>query len=116
VIRVYIAHQLRGDWDGNIRRAREFAYAAMRRGVMPVLPYVLLDGMLDDDVPEEREHGIRLDILQLLACDEFWLCGPRVSEGMQAELREAVRAGLAVRAYATVDDVLSIPQTNPLTP
>lgn len=34
----------------------------------------------------------------LEACDELWLCGSRMSAGMQAELAAAERLGIPVRS------------------
>lgn len=33
----------------------------------------------------------------LAACDEFWLCGERLSAGMRAEKVEAERLGIPIR-------------------
>jgi hypothetical protein len=97
--RVYIAHPLRGDWFANIRAAKEWAYQAARRGFMPVAPYILMDGILDDSDVDERALGIRLDLAQLAECDEIWLCGERVSEGMEAERVFAESRGIHVRRF-----------------
>ena len=99
--RVYIAHALSGDWAGGVAAA----YAAARAGYMPIVPYVLMDGILDDTNPEERALGMKLDIDQLRACDEIWLCGERVSAGMRAEWDEAHAARLVVRRFLTLDEV-----------
>jgi hypothetical protein len=101
---VYIAHALSGDWEGGVRAAKGYAYAAARAGYLPVVPYVLMDGILDDTDPEERALGMKLDIDQLRACDEIWLCGERVSAGMKAELAVADDLGLAYRRFHCLDD------------
>jgi hypothetical protein len=102
--RVYIAHALSGDWTGGVAAAKGYAYAAARAGYMPIVPYVLMDGILDDTDPEERALGMKLDIEQLRACDEIWLCGERVSAGMHAEIDVAIDLGLEVRRFVTLDD------------
>jgi hypothetical protein len=102
--RVYIAHALSGDWEGGVRAAKGYAYAAARAGYMPIVPYVLMDGILDDADPEERRIGMMLDIDQLRACDEIWLCGERVSGGMIAERDVADDLGLVYRRLASLDD------------
>jgi hypothetical protein len=94
--RVYIAHALSGDWRGGVLAAKAYAFAAAKAGHLPVAPYVLMDGILDDDDPEERALGMRLDIDQLCACDEIWLCGQTISPGMLAELDVAMACDLTV--------------------
>ena len=102
--RVYIAHALSGDWRGGVLAAKAYAFAAAKAGHLPVAPYVLMDGILDDTDPEERALGMRLDIDQLRACDEIWLCGERLSPGMLAELDVAVECGLTVMRLARVPE------------
>lgn len=97
--RVYIAHALRGDWFGGIAMAKQYATQAALHGYLPIAPYVLMDGILDDSDPEERERGIRLDLAQLAECDEIWLCGERVSEGMEGERVFAESRGIHVRRF-----------------
>lgn len=53
--------------------------------------------MLDDSIPEQRELGIRMGLKLLEACSELWLCGSRISEGMQEELKAAWKHGVPVR-------------------
>ena len=101
---VYIAHALSGDWAGGIAAAKGYAYAAARAGYLPVVPYVLMDGILDDADPEERALGMKLDLDQLRACHEIWLCGERVSAGMQAEEAVADDLGLVSRRFMSLDD------------
>ena len=101
---VYIAHALSGDWEGGVRAAKGYAYVAAQAGYLPVAPYVLMDGILDDTDPDERALGMKLDIDQLRACDEIWLCGERVSAGMQAEEDVAVDLGLVSRRFVCLDD------------
>ena len=101
---VYIAHALSGDWAGGIAAAKGYAYAAARAGYLPVVPYVLMDGILDDNDPEERSLGMKLDIDQLRACDEIWLCGERISAGMESEAFVADDAGLICRRFVSLDD------------
>jgi hypothetical protein len=102
--RVYIAHALSGDWRGGVLAAKAYAFAAAKAGHLPVVPYVLMDGILDDTDPEERALGMKLDIDQLRACDEIWLCGERLSPGMLAELDVAMECALTVLRLAQIPE------------
>jgi hypothetical protein len=94
---VYIAHPLSGDWAANIASAKRYVISAVRLGYAPVAPYIEIDGLLDDDSPEDRAAGIECDLAILPRCDELWLCGPRLSAGMREEMRVAVEHGIFVR-------------------
>ncbi len=82
---VYIAHALRGDWGANLTRARAFVDLALENGYAPVAPY-LMGATLRDDVPEERAAGLDWDAAVIERCDEVWVCGEVVSEGVRAEI------------------------------
>lgn len=55
--------------------------------VVPFVPYYADIVSMDDNIPEERERGIKNDkaILESGIVRELWLTGPRLSAGMIAE-------------------------------
>lgn len=99
---IYLAHPLGGDWEGNIASARVYAERAVRiLGVCPVAPYLTLYGLLHE--PADRLIGIGLDAAIIPKCDELWLCGPRVSPGMELERDQALKLGIPVRRWTAPD-------------
>lgn len=94
---VYIASPYAGDIENNIRFAKAACRLAMEEGSTPVAAHLLYPQMLDDSIPEQRDLGIRMGLKLLEACSELWLCGSRISEGMQEELKAAWRHGVPVR-------------------
>lgn len=92
---VYLAHALRGDKAGNLRRARAWFRWAIAQDVVVVMDWVLLA----EEAPEfdngDAWQPICLELLE--RCDEIWLVGGRVSEGMTIELHHATMHGLRVR-------------------
>jgi hypothetical protein len=48
------------------------------------------------ETPAEREAGLHADLALIEHCDEIWLCGNRISPGMQIELEHARKCGLRV--------------------
>ena len=94
---VYIASPYAGDVEGNVEFAKAACRLAMEQGSTPVAAHLLYPQMLDDTVPKQRELGIRMGLKLLGACSELWLCGSRVSGGMQEELKEAWRHRIPVR-------------------
>jgi hypothetical protein len=50
----------------------------------------------EDDGPEDRERNILRNLAVIERCEEIWLVGSRISEGMRLELEHARKHGLAV--------------------
>ncbi len=94
---VYIASPYAGDVERNVAFAKEACRYAAAQGCTPVAVHLLYPQFLDDGVPQEREAGLKMGRRVLAACDEFWLCGERLSAGMRAEKAEAERLGIPIR-------------------
>lgn len=93
---MYICSPYAGDIDQNIRFAKATCWYAAKQGYAPVAPHLLYPQFLNDAVSAERESGIRMGLRLLSACDELWICGPKISAGMEKEIAEAGRLGIPV--------------------
>jgi hypothetical protein len=93
---IYVCSPLRGDYETNIARAREYCRAVALDGNIPIAPHVYCTSFLDDTVEKERHIGMAIGIELLRFCDELMVCGDRISEGMAAEIAEAERLGIPV--------------------
>jgi len=92
---VYVAHPLSGpDRDANIARASRWCAWAFKSGYAPVADWIVLASQLDESY---REQGLRADCALIKRCDEVWLCGGRVSEGMRIEAAAARLVGVPVK-------------------
>ena len=69
----------------------------MAQGAVPIAVHLMYPQFLDDGSPEDREAGLQMGIRVLKACDELWLCGDRISAGMQREMDAAVQIGIPIR-------------------
>ena len=94
---VYIASPYAGDVQENILAAHNACRYAMAQGAVPIAVHLMYPQILDDSSPGDREAGLQMGIRVLKACDELWLCGGRISAGMQRELDAAVQLGIPVR-------------------
>lgn len=94
---VYIASPYAGNIKVNEDFARKACRYAMEQSCTPMAVHLLYPQILKDEIPAEREVGIRMGLRVLEACDELWLCGDRMSAGMQAELEAAEQLGIHVR-------------------
>lgn len=94
---VYLAHPVNRDVSRNIYKASLwFRWAALLETVIPVAPYIAACFALDDDDPTERLTGMAVSSRVVRLCDELWLCGPVISEGMQHEAELAESRGIPV--------------------
>ena len=92
---VYIASKYSGDIDHNTEMARRFSRYAIEQGCIPLAPHLLLPQYISEAT--ERELAISIDLRFLSLCQELWVCGDEISEGMQREIDHATDIGLPMR-------------------
>ena len=98
---IYICSPYAGSIGENVRFARAACRYAAKQACAPVAPHLLYPQFLNDAVPIERNAGIEMGLRLLSVCDELWVCGSKISEGMKKEINEAKRLGIPVRAVST---------------
>lgn len=95
---VYVAHPLNApteaERNANIARAARWCAWAFKSGYAPVADWIVLASQLDESW---REQGLRADCALIKRCDELWLVGGRVSEGMRIEAAAARLVGVPVK-------------------
>lgn len=103
---IYIAHPVSGNILGNLKKVARIArwINLTYSDVVPLSQFFLDCFALDDNVPEERERGIKNDtaILESGIIDEIWLFGGRISKGMKAEIKLAQKLNIPVIDYLKV--------------
>jgi hypothetical protein len=102
---VYICSPFRGDEKTNIRKARRYCRFAYEQGYIPIAPHLYFPQFLFDSEPKERADALAWGLQILKACRELWVFGDRISEGMKAEIEEAIRLGLRIRHFGTMEEV-----------
>lgn len=96
---VYIASPYAGDVAVNTKRARQYAKFEVSKGCIPLAPHLLYPQFMDDADPRQRELGLHFALILLGKCDELWVFGERVSEGMNAEIAKARRRGMPIKYF-----------------
>lgn len=94
---IYIASPYAGDVEKNLAFAIRCCRFAIQQGETPIAPHILYPQMLNDSDPQERALGLSLGHQLLEACNELWVCGDRISQGMEGEIAAAKRLGLPLR-------------------
>ena len=84
--KVYICAPLGGDVAENLRKVRRYTKYALLCGTAPVVPHFYAE-CLDDSKSKERDIGMAAGLSLLWFCDEMWIFGDEVTEGMAAEIQ-----------------------------
>lgn len=96
---VFICSPYQGDIEMNVIKARRFCYFAFKKNVTPFAPHLHFTQFLDENINEEREAGITMGMEFLDHCDEIWIFGRLLSEGMDRELKKALQLKKKVRYF-----------------
>ena len=83
---------------GNILLAKKACVMAVEMGFMPIAPHLYLTQFLDDLDERQRRLGLELGLEILETCDELWIIGERVSDGMAGEICYAAEHDIPVKA------------------
>jgi len=59
---------------------------------------------LKEEDPDERDLGIRLGLEQLVMCDELWVFGEEISQGMSKEISFAEERGIPIKHFSGCDE------------
>jgi len=96
---VYIASPYKGDVATNTARAIRYARFVARQCLVPVCPHIYLTRFLCDDNSDEREAGLFLGLQMLRKCNQLWVFGSVISEGMKQEIDFAKKHNIPIRYF-----------------
>lgn len=98
---VYIASPYAGEVEKNVAFARAACRYAIEQGYAPIAVHLIYPQLLDDGVQELRKLGLQLGLQVLRVCDEIWICGEQITEGMRGEWKEAKQRQIPVRRVSS---------------
>ena len=96
---VYICSPYRSDPRMNVLRARRYCRFAVGKGRIPIAPHLFFPQFLSESA--ERETAFRMNFELLKLCDEIWVFGDVLSEGMVLELSRAKTLCKTIRYFTT---------------
>lgn len=108
--KVFICSPYRGNIEKNVADAQSHARFVAFCRYCPVVPHLMFPQFLKDSKPEERILGITLGVELMKSCDEIWIFGSIITEGMAYELEQAKKLGIPVRLYSN-DEYRIYPET-----
>ena len=94
--KVYVCASLGGNVENNLKKVRTYTEYALRCGTAPVVPHFYAE-CLDDNDPKDREIGLAAGLSLLWFCDELWLFGDTVTDGMKNELQFCKNLSIRIR-------------------
>lgn len=97
---VYICSPFSGNEEWNTMKARDYSRFAVKSGAIPIAPHLLFPQFMDEAT--ERELAMFMNMVLLGRCEELWVFGDRISEGMAAEILRAKWKRMRIR-YFTED-------------
>jgi len=98
---VFICSPYAGDIEGNVMRSKRYARFALTEGAVPIIPHLMYPQFLQDDDKEDRKLGIEMGLILLTRCDELWVFGSKVSQGMAIEIKKAKQRNITIRQFTT---------------
>lgn len=98
---IYVASPFAGDTERNTERARGYCRFAVSKGCIPLAPHLLYPQFMDDGDLRQRELGLFFATVLLGKCDELWVFGERISDGMSREIAKARKRGLPIRYWSS---------------
>jgi hypothetical protein len=98
---IYVCSPCRGrppytadERERNLRKAAAHCRGIAEAGHIPIAPHVFFCPFISED--DDREVGMRMGAELLRLCQEVWVFGKTISEGMRTEISLAGDLGIPV--------------------
>lgn len=96
---VYICSPYAGEVEKNVNMARMYSRFAVKNTCIPLTPHLLYPQFMDDKNPVERSLALFMGMVLLTKCEQIWVFGSVISEGMAAEIEKAEKKNIPVRYF-----------------
>lgn len=83
---VYICSPYSENIEKNTIAARNYSRFAVNSGAIPLTPHLLYPQFMNDEDPKERELAMFFNKVLQGKCQEVWVFGNTISDGMAAEI------------------------------
>ncbi len=97
--KVYVVSKYAGDIKENVLWARRYCRFVVKNKYIPIASHLFFPRFLNDDNPKERELGLLFGQSLLQHCAQVWVFGTEYSDGMKAEIHEAIRLNKTIRYF-----------------
>lgn len=95
---VYVCSPYSGDIESNTANARMYSRFAVAKNTIPFAPHLLLPQYIS----EEHERGLAMFMNKVFLgkCDELWVFGNKITEGMAEEIELAGKMRKKIRYFS----------------
>ena len=94
---VYICSPYSGDTAANTEKAKRHCRFAVDNNAIPLAPHLLFPQFMNEET--ERDLAMFMDMVLIGRCEQLWVFGDTVTEGMKAEISRANRKGIKIRRF-----------------
>ena len=94
---IYVCSKYSGDTASNTESAKRYSRFVVEQSAIPFAPHLLLPLYMCEE--SERELAMLMDMVFLEKCDELWVFGEDVSEGMRREIAKAEEIHKRIRFF-----------------
>ena len=98
--KVFVCSPYAGCVKANVHNARMYSRFVFLCGCMPITPHLMYPRFLEDKDTKERDAGIQMGLILLDYCNEIWVFGQKISNGMRREIAFAESHGILVRYFS----------------
>ena len=96
---IYVCSPYASDPEHNAKCAEDYCRHVWEMGGVPLAPHLLFPRFMNESKLSEREAGLRMARKLLGMCDEMWVFGDEITEGMVDEIVEAVLRSIPIYHY-----------------
>jgi len=72
--------------EENVEKAKRYCRMLVNMGYIPIAPHVYFSQFMDDLNPDDRRKALEMNKKLLEFCDELWIFGDEITEGMKEEI------------------------------
>ncbi len=94
---IYICSPYADAPEENRRKAISYSRFAVDEGMIPIAPHLLLPLYMKES--SERGLALFMGLVFLSKCEQVWVFGERISDGMQEEIDKAERKNMTIRYF-----------------
>ncbi len=98
---IYVASPYRGDTLKNVEFAKNCCQYVINQNHNFYCPHLILPEFLNDDIPREREKALIMGKQMMFKCDELWIFGEEISQGMLEEVAFSRNLNIKIRRVTT---------------
>lgn len=98
--KVFVCSPYAGCVKANVHNARMYSRFVFLCGCMPITPHLMYPRFLEDKNTKERDAGLQMGLILLNYCNEIWVFGQKISNGMRREIAFAESHGILVRYFS----------------